>query len=455
MLLSDGLIKAMRKIMDFFQSNLVHFGGSRVYHITVAAVSLVYCIVLPGSVIDWIGDHFTAQLFAVAMLAADSVIRIHTFGNSSILSSIDYAMSAIAVNLILFEIVFQSFTVIRLTMVLSIACALRAVVAVQHSLKDSVSGGKLRAFVIVSSTGDKRELDLCYLTPRIIVIVKNALSTPESQYLEQKHSSLLKSLAVPYTNEILSLSSLCSIVDSAVRHLFSNCAHLVSVNAPLGDTNPVLVLCCLLLRTSIVSTVAKATNYYTQHVYTFSPTAPLLCKSQLAQLRIFQSLAVGTTSSGAPSYITRLSVSQFDALTFANLLLSVVDIESGGNVLLRDLPGTVNSAGACIVYNVSTNVGPDTFFVFTDSNSGKRHFALYMNSKHHLVRAIASNSQYVFKTSTNDCDHYSEWMVGVGARIDIVATTDEHADKKKIADIERDLLLLPMNFPTHGGSSSV
>ena len=82
MLLSDGLIKAMRKIMDFFQSNLVHFGGSRVYHITVAAVSLVYCIVLPGSVIDWIGDHFTAQLFAVAMLAADSVIRIHTFGNS-------------------------------------------------------------------------------------------------------------------------------------------------------------------------------------------------------------------------------------------------------------------------------------------------------------------------------------------------------------------------------------
>ena len=420
---------------------ILDLGRSRSYHWVVALISLVYCIVLPGSVIEWLSEHFYAELFAVILLSIDSLIRYQAFGNVSLLSSIDYAMCAISVNLLIFELVFQSFVLVRLTTVLSFACAMRAIIAVQHSIVFNDALSPVFRKLVVSDIG---QLDICYVTSRIIVISKISLSTEESRFLEDRHSSLLKSLAVPYTNEILSLSALSSIVDSAIRHLFSNTAHLVSINAPLGDSTPILVVCCLLIRTGAASSVSRAIQLYMNQMYLVSPLIEnLLCKSQISQMHLF---ACTTPVMNFPMILRRVCLSQFDATKFPNLRITIVDIDTGGNVLAREISPSSSSCTS-VTFNLPDPlpIGKDTFVIFSD-NTSFRLFALYMNSEYHLVRLLASSTGvYHYVASIDDCDHYRPTTKGMGARIEIVAQVrneDEFLFSKK--DLDPEFLTLPI-----------
>ena len=447
-------------------------GRSRTYHATIALIAISYCILLPRSAADWISEQIFAQCFAAGLLVTDSGIRFLSFGNASLLTSVDYALSAICVNILVFEILFQSFAVISLTSVLSFACATRAVVAIHHCIvyKDSFKP-QLRRLVVNSVIHDspppggarrksvtRMDLDLCYVTSRIIAVSKNALSSQESSFLDQKHSSLLKSLAVPYTNEILPLAALNSIVDSAVRHLFSNSASVVSVNTPAGDSTPVLVLVCLLIRTGAVSppTASRALSYLLKQRYVITPaTETVLSASQYSQLKIFEKIM--TTRSAPPDWLgtldlnqkwtlRRVTLSQFDASKFSDLLLTVVDV-STGTVFGRDLAASVSSGS--VSFSVACKIGSDTFLVFTDSGTGKRQFAHYFNSNFHLVRSIAMKTTFNHVSTTDDSEHYSTRMKGVGARLEVLAQSDDRGDVRAAkscltTDIDRDLLALPI-----------
>ena len=442
-------------------------GRSRTYHILVAATSLCFCIMLPGTSTKSPWSNLGKMFIPVVILLVDSAIRFVVFGMKGLLSKADYIAAGISGNLFLFNFVFVASSVMRLAPVLSLAFAIRCIVAVQHSVTFKESFRPvLRRYVVERhkresgrpSASSTVELDLCFITSRIVVVSKGSLTNPEHTFLEDKYSNFLKNLPSVSSCEILPLASVTTIVESAVFHMFSNPVNVISINTPEGDCNSVLLVCAILLRTGAVRplTAAAALRHYLSTRYVVTPDADrILPKCLMSQLRIFEQIMARnasteflkslSSSTQSQFSLKRVTLSHFNAEAFTDLRLSIVDVETGKVHTSGVAPSATSSS---LTFLCPSKLGQDTLFVFEDGAADLPLFKLYVHSVFHLQKDIASTCTHHFVTSTDVCDHWTSRTRGVGARIEVTATATDSSDlsvepKNVIEEVDRELLLLP------------
>lgn len=309
--------------------------------------------------------------------------------------------------------------------------------------------------LVVDRQGGKRELDICYITSRIVVVSQLSLSNPETTYLESQYSNFLKHLPSPADGQLVPLSTLSTIVETAVHHLFSNPVNIVSINTPGGDANSVLIVCALLLRTGAVHppTAENAVRHFARQRFTSPPSLNMILPNLLlVQLRIFESIMTKQASrefladSSSRFALKRVSLSHFDSEKFSDIRLSVVDVDSG-TVVADSVTPSVSTHGLTFV--CSPWIGSDSLFVFKEVHGDTPLFKLYMHAGFHLKRAVASTSVHHYVSNTDSCDHWSERTKGLSARIEVAATPeDSDSESKPKFDefIDRQLLSLPTMY---------
>ena len=309
--------------------------------------------------------------------------------------------------------------------------------------------------LVVYRQGIKRELDICFITSRIVVVSQASLSNPETTYLESQYSNFLKHLPSPADGQVVPLSTLSTIVDTAVQHLFSNPVNIVSINTPGGDANSVLIVCALLLRTGAVHppTAENGMRHFARRRFTSSPSLNMILPNLLmTQLRIFESIMTKQASrefladSSRKFALKRVSLSHFDSEKFSDIRLSVVDVASG-KVVADTITPSVSTHGLTFV--CSPCIGSDSLFVFKQVQGDAPLFKLYMHAGFHLTRPVASTSVYHYVSNTDSSDHWSARTKGISARIEVVATPlENNSESKPKRDefIDWELLNLPTMY---------
>lgn len=432
---------------------------SRRYNALVAISSLFLCA--------WVSSvyHFLPYpvVFgsSVVFLVFDASVRSLIFGIDGWIDFLNVVLTAALVVCSVFDFIFSSVAYVNIQPVLSGAYAIRAAVAVQHFvLRGDAIQPMLRKLTIADTSNDKkssRDLDICYITSRIIALGRPSLSSPEHSFLESKYSNFLRHLPILEPGIIPSLSSLATVIEGAVFHLFCNPVNVVSVSAPSGDMNAVLVICALLLRTGAVpyGSATQSLQIYLSQRYVIAPhMSRIVSKNQLSQLRIFERIITRAANRNLLESISasamqlwqlkRVVISQLDASVFLDLRLTVLDVESG-KILAQNV--SPSSSGTSLTFLCPTGLKSDSLFVFTESGSGSVVFKLYVSSTFHFERTLASQSSYHYVVSSDDCDHWTRRFSNVSARIEITASTDESdfaGGMKPGSDfIDKELLALP------------
>ena len=439
---------------------VARLAASRLYYLIWALSALFVSLMLARRETGKTFGSFT-QFCILSLLGSDAVLRWLAFGAPNMLGLIDFVLTGLCANVYVFNMSFSWIASVNLVPLLSVAFAIRCVVSAQQyvTLRESVKPVPRRFCVEETSAGQKRKkfLDICYVTSRIISVSKGSLVNEEHEFLESKYSNFLKSLPSLPTGEVASLGTVATIVESAVVHLFSNPVNVVSVNTPMGDSNSMLLICALLLRTGAARSAQAAVDMYLSQRFLVYPDAQKLFPATLmSQLKIFETIMIRSASrefmsalvSDSRFSVKRVVISQLDASQFLDLRLAVVEVESG-RVFSHNI--TPSSSGSSLTYICNVNVSEDTLFVLTDSQD-RPVAKFYMHAKFHLVKNIASQSSYHFVV--HEVDRWSSRLES--ARIEVwaaVSDPDSPRDSKpSLPHIDKDLLSLPPAVSTRDSS---
>lgn len=434
--------------------------SSRTYHLLGAIFALFLSLTFA------IRDNRTGlgsltQFWLLALLGVDATLRWSSFGLHSTLALTDVIITSLSVNVYVFNLSFSWIANVNVVPILSVAFAVRCIVSAQQyvSLRELVRALPRRFYIEDTTSGRKTKkcLEICYVTSRIICVSKGSLVSEEHEFLESKYSNFLKSLPSPRCGEICPLSTLATIVESAVVHLFSNPVNVVCINTPVGDSNATLIACGLLLRTGAARSATAAVNMYLKQRYLVHPEAEKFIPSTLfSQLKIFETIMVRSASKELVSaqssdrqyMIKRIVVSQLDASQNLDLRLAVVEIESGKIFAHNIYP---SSSASSLTFLCNCTVAEDTLFVLSDG-SGRPVAKFYMNAKFHLEKIVASQSGYHYVVSC-----YDKWTPRLDSvRVEVTASLtepDSPGDRKLTNSlIDKELLLLPPGGSTRDSS---
>ena len=403
-------------------------------------------------------------MFLVAWLISDAGLRYAEIGLTGWIDFLNVILSGASLTCFAFDLVFGSIAYVSMQPVLSSAFALRAVVAVQHFVlyRKSVQPVLRRLVVEESSRGLNRnetlkiskELNICYITSRIIAVSSNSHSSSEMNFLQHKYSNFMRALPTLGDNGISSLSSIGTVVEAGISHLFSNPVNVVVVHSGAHDPNAVLLICSLLLRAGAVHSgkAVPALELFLSQRYVVRPVVDtFLPRILYSQLKIFETIMTRSASrnfleaSSASDQglwqLRRLVISQVDAQTLTDIRLTVVEIDSG-KLLARNIAPNVLSPSS-VSFQRPVNLGSDTLFVFTTIDN---HVLLkaYMNTSFHLERAVASQSTYQYVLGFDDCDCWDSRLSGLSGRIQVVASLESAVEETKETNVpyvyDKDLL---------------
>lgn len=404
---------------------------SRAYHILTSGVSLSVCLFSPYAFKGSVSIPIWVSVF-VGALSVDALLRYIVFGINSTLATVDLVATSICANFVIFDAVFVSGKLMGLQNILVVASMLRCIVAGQHSVTYKRAIKPVPRKLVVeerpsTSQSSKKELDLSYITSRIVAVSKSSFSSPEHVFLESKYANFLKCLPQLESDSINPLSTIGALADSAARHLLGNPVNVVSVITCGGDPNGVLVVCAILLRMGSVypRTARNALNLFIRQRYVIEPDRDsLLPKCLASQLGMLESKMAGTTPQENALYLKRVVVSDFSAEDALDLRLSIVDIGTG-RVLEDTIAPSVSSTSLTFVCGASL-LGEDSILVFSSDQTADPVISkLYVNTKHHFERIIASTWAFHFVSSFENCDHWAPWRFkNSSARIELVASTE-------------------------------
>jgi hypothetical protein len=293
--------------------------------------------------------------------------------------------------------------------------------------------------------GVKRELDISYITPRIVAVSRTSLSSPEHVFLQEKYSNFLKTLPQLEQTELSPLSLILSIAESAAAHHFSNPVNVVCLVTPMGDPNAVLLMCAILLRVGSVypRTAVNALDLFVKQRFSIEPDRDsLLPKCLESQLDIFERIMTRTAEHPALTlpqmFMKRVVLSNLDTESVSNLQLAIVDVESGE---IREENISASASPTSLTFVCTSPMGDDTLFVF--SQEEQILSKLYVNSKFHFSRMIASSSSFHHVSSFERCDHWADRFRRSSARIEIVVgSVSEFPSESKPSQSRKDKTLL-------------
>lgn len=430
---------------------------SRTYHIAVSGVFLVVCLFSPYSFQGSITIPFWVPI-TVAILSIDAVVRYFVFGLHTILGIVDVVATSICANFVLFDAIFAEGNLSGLRSIIVAAAMLRCIMAAQHSIsyKSAIQPVTRKLLVEEKShsgclSANTLELDLCFLTSRVVVVSKSSLSSAEHVFLEAKYSNFLRRLPQLDPGSICSVSVILSIVESAARHLFSNPVNVVSVIATPGDPCGVLIACAILLRVGIVypRTSGKAIDHFLKQRFAIEPyresLLPKCLESQLGIIETIMTRKLEPADIVSHWYLKRVVLSNFDPESFLDLKLLVIDIDSG-EVVGESISASATASSLTFICTAISMRGDALFILLIDDEVVSK---LYVNPDFHFERVIASNSSFHYVSSTEQCDHWADRRFSLSrssARIEIVASQNPEVDAKpgSVAHrIDKSLLQIP------------
>jgi hypothetical protein len=453
------------KIFQQMILQIVHrLGRSRLYHYLIAIFGITLSVLSQWDGVFRIDYSGKFLLMILSVLGFDSIIRFYSFGSKGILNSVDFLFSLVVLNCGCFGVLFPGTLVMDIESLISLSFVIRTVVAIQHSIeyKNAFKPRLKRLLLDVNSTvvvplatsvGSKQYLDICYITSRIIVVSKASVDSLEQRFLEHKYASLLNSVSVPMRNSVSIFSQLSDQVDSLVSHLFANPAHVVSVTTPPNDSNPILLVCAVLIRTGAATTASRALQVFAENRFDIRPTSPelLIPRCLYSQLRIFESLTarrvtemIEIPGGKVPDWhLKRIVFSQIDPNIFRDSRLCLVQIADGKHA---EFTPSISSTSVTFTSPLVLTE-PDIVFVILD-DQGEKAMSFYLNTLFNLTRIVAMQHSYHYVLNSDfDCDHFGQFR-GIGARIEIFASpcNDDLDGKPPVAafpvDVE-ELLRLP------------
>jgi hypothetical protein len=461
-----------------FTDILGTLGRSRVYNGVIAGFSLLACMWLSSvSSERFMASYLTLMLLVVGLIC-DAGLRYSQIGLTGWIDFLNVILSGASLTCFIFDVVFGSIAYVSMQPVLSSAFALRAVVAVQHFVvyRKTVQPILRRLIVEESAWGSNRsepvkttrELNICYITSRIIAVSSSSHSSPEMNFLQLKYSNFLRALPTLADNAITSLSSIATVVEAGISHLFSNPVNVVVVLSGAVDPNAVLLICALLLRAGAVHSgrAKPALELFLSQRYVVRPDMPTFLPRILhSQLKIFETIMTKSASRNFLEacsasdqglwQLRRVVISHVDAQSLTDIRLTVVDIDSG-KLLARNISPNVLSPSS-LSFQSLINLGPDTLLVFTTIDN---HVVLkaYMNASFHLERAIASQSTYQYVLGFEDCDCWDPRLSGLSGRIQVVASLESRSEETKASNVhhvyDKDLLACSPPASTDQGDSN-
>ena len=403
---------------------------------------------------------------------ADSIVRSRFFNLNGLLGLIDSMFILVSTA----SLIVESFgSPLRFTNshFVGMALIIRSIIAFRHALAcETLSRPRMKRLVVEASSipqsdtklqTTKTQLQICYVTSRIIIVSNPSSPSVESRFLELKYSSLLRSVP-SFSSSLCSFNHISETVHTCLAHLHSNSANVVSVAVPPGDSTSVLIVCALLLRSGAVGTprtAVHALKFYASACYDVLPDlASLLPKTQLSQLKIFEKIMTTSTPSKqwlsdaanpSPQFILkRLVLSQFDPESLRNFYLSIIEISDNiaeSKMLVSDCTPSMTTGS--LTYLLSHRPATsDLAFVLENDQDDRIVFLVNLNFD--LVRMIAMNNTYHFSATMDSvADHYTLMTRSISPKIELIATTvSEEGEGKVITSVYSDrcaeLLRLPM-----------
>ena len=451
---------AAHKILFFRPFKIITFSGIyQIYNYGVAVASIGTSMMIARI------DHGFPKILPLIVLfyILDSLIRFRIFSIRGVLALIDTMFSAIS-TLTLILPLSGDWVSIRSSEVLSMALLIRSIVAFRHSVVcESLARPRMKRLVVESSSipqpnskvsTAKTHLQICYVTSRILTVSSPQSDSTENKFLEMKYASLLRSFSTRSSSrQVLSFSSISSLVESALTHLHSNPAHLVSVTTVPDDPSSSLIVCALLLRTGAIGpppTAQRALQFYTNACFDVSPDIlSLLPNTLMSQLKIFEKIMtlpnpskqwLVDAANPSPQFdLKRLVLTQFDPENLRNFSLCVVEIgadHSTHRLLISDCTPAITSGSLTYLLSHHPQT-PDLLFILQNEVDDKIIF--YVNLNFHLVRMVAMNNTYHYTASMEMiADHSSLATHSIGPQIQLVAiqSTPDQRDEKVSTSVQ-------------------
>ena len=417
-------------------------------------------------------SHSTALAFSASLFLywyiVDSLVRSRILPVHGLLGLIDSMFFLMSVTSLVVEI-FGSVLRFSNSHFLGMALIIRSIVAFRHALScETLARPRMKRLIVEASAipsadtkghAPNAQLQICYVTSRIIVVSNPIPDCVESRFLQLKYSSLLQSVS-SFDSSLCSFNSASDIVHSLLAHLHSNPANVVSVTVRPGDSTSILTVCALLIRSGAIGTpptAARALQFYASTCYEVPPdVSTLLPKSQLCQLKFFEKIM--TTSNPSKQWLSdaanpspqfvlkRLVLSQFDPETLRNFSLTIIEVsDTHSRMLVSDCTPSVTTGS--LTYLLSHKPGtPDLVFVLENNEDNKIMF--YVNLNFDLTRIVAMNSTYHYTANMDSvADHYSLLTRSISPQIEIVAVSpidlDGQISTSFNSDRCQDLLRLP------------
>ena len=436
---------------------------SRGYNATAAFVSLIMCWKV--SVGSYALSSVFQQVASLIVLSLDACLRYLVFGIDGHMDFLNVTLTAGAITCGLFDILFGSIAYLSLQPVISAAFAIRSAVCVQHFVLRRNAVKPILRRITVESRGQNgskdvsssRDLDICYVTSRLLAVSRVGPSSKEHEFLEAKYANFLRQLPALDSGVIPSFTMLSSIVEGAVIHLLSNPVNVVVINSPPGDMNAVLLICALLIRTGAVTSgkASAALDVYLSRRYVIGPdVSQVLSRNLYSLLKTFETIMTRSPQPVSVSWsLRRVVISQLDTSAFVDLRLAVVDVGSG-KVFNQNVSPSISVSS--ITFLCPCNITSDTLLVFTDSAAGNPVMKVYVNPMFHFQRTLASQSTYTYVLYSDDCDQWTTRMASFSARIEIFATNVvESTDSVKLGIdmIDKEMLSLPPSLSRRDSTS--